>query len=56
MKWIEWVFSGIGTQILSFIVGTIIGYKVGVKNSFRQMQKAGDNAKQIQVGKIKDAG
>lgn len=60
MEWIGWVFSGIGTQILSavviFVVGAFTGYKVGVrKSSLRQIQKAGDNSTQSQVGKIQSA-
>lgn len=60
MKLIEWVFSGISTQILStvvsFIIGIFTGYKVGVrKSSLTQIQKAGDNSTQSQVGKIQDA-
>ena len=60
MELIEWVFSGIGTQVLSavvsFIVGVFTGYKVGVrKSSLRQIQKAGDNSTQSQVGKIQSA-
>ena len=60
MELIEWVFSGIGTQVLSavvsFIVGVFTGYKGGVrKSSLRQIQKAGDNSTQSQVGKIQSA-
>lgn len=60
MKSIEWIFSGIGTQILSavvsFIIGVFTGYKVGArKSSLMQIQKAGDNSTQSQVGKIQDA-
>ena len=60
MELIEWVFSGIGTQVLSFVVsfalGAFTGYKVGVrKSSLIQIQKAGDNVTQNQVGEVKDA-
>ena len=56
----EWIFSGIGTQILSavvsFIIGAFTGYRVGVrKSSLMQIQKAGNNSTQSQVGKIQDA-
>lgn len=58
MEWVEWVFSGIGTQFISFIAGIIIGgvggYKIAIRKSyFRQTQKARDNSVQIQTGEIK---
>lgn len=50
--WYEWIFSGIGTTILSGIVGVIIGgiggYQIGIHNKGKQRQKAGDDAKQQQ--------
>ncbi len=51
----EWIFSGIGTSILSGIVGLIIGvisgYKIGIhKSKIEQSQKAKLNTKQYQVG------
>lgn len=50
--WYEWIFSGIGTTILSGIVGVIIGglggYQIGMHNKGKQQQKAGDDAKQQQ--------
>ena len=53
----EWFFDGIGTEIISLIVGALIGggvgYKIGIKKVFKQRQKAKDNANQIQVGEIK---
>ena len=60
MNWVEWVFSGIGTQFISVIVGMIIGaiggYKIGIRKScFKRTQKARDNAIQIQSGEIKNA-
>ncbi len=56
----EWIFSGIGTAILTFIVGLIsggsVGYKIGInqKTTTKQKQKAGDNSSQIQIGKDYD--
>lgn len=53
----EWIFSGIGTAIITFIVGIIaggtVGYKIGIikKTITRQKQKAGDNSSQIQIGR-----
>lgn len=85
----QWIFSGIGVELLKIIISLIIGgfagYKIGVKktinqsqiacdkasqvqktminnkgnnekgkkdNSIKQKQKAGDNAQQIQTGRI----
>ena len=46
MKAVEWVFSGIGTSLLSaiigFIFGGVTGYKIGIRSNIRQKQKAGD--------------
>lgn len=39
----EWVFDGIGTEIISllagFLGGGFIGYKIGIKNKISQRQK-----------------
>ena len=52
MENIQWIFSGIGTEIFSLLIGVIIGglvvYKAGIHNSAKQIQKAGNNASQIQ--------
>jgi len=52
----EWVFDGIGTAIVSLIIGLFIcgtsGYKIGIKQAVKQRQTAGDNASQIQIGGI----
>ena len=50
----EWIFDGIGTAIISAILGLLIGgvagYRIGVKKStIKQNQKAGDNAHQTQI-------
>lgn len=53
----EWIFSGIGTAIITFIVGLIAGgttgYKIGInkKTTTKQKQKAGDASSQIQIGR-----
>lgn len=53
----EWFFDGIGTAIITLIVGLFtggaVGYRVGIKktNKINQKQKAGNNASQIQVGR-----
>lgn len=47
----EWIFDGIGTEILSFLMGTglgIAGCRLYYKN--KQIQKAGEDAVQIQIG------
>lgn len=52
----DWIFSGIGTEIISAIIGLIIGsiggYKIGVRNKIKQVQKAGDNSNLSQTGSI----
>ena len=53
----EWFFSGLGTAIVTLIVGFLtggaVGYRVGIKkkNTTKQKQKARDNASQIQIGR-----
>ena len=53
----EWFFDGLGTAIITLIVGFFtggaIGYRVGIKknNIAIQKQKAKDNSTQIQVGR-----
>lgn len=52
----EWIFSGIGTEIISGIIGLIIGgvsgYKIGVRNKIKQVQKAGNNSNLSQTGSV----
>lgn len=52
----DWIFSGIGTEIISVIIGIIIGgvggYRIGVRNKVKQVQKAGDNSNLTQTGSI----
>lgn len=53
---IDWIFSGIGTEIISAIIGVIIGgvggYRIGVRNRIKQVQKAGNNSNLSQTGSI----
>lgn len=53
---IEWIFSGIGTAILSGLAGLLVGgfagYKIGSCNKAKQKQKAGNNSNQTQIGNI----
>lgn len=56
MEWIEWFFDGIGSAIVSLILGLVIGgvsgYKIGIRKSNEMNQKAGNNSKQTQIGVI----
>ena len=60
MENLEWIFSGIGTSILTGILGLVIGggvgYKIGIRNSIRQKQKAHNNVNQSQIGQIVNNG
>lgn len=50
----EWFFDGIGTAIVTFILGLAsgggIGYYIGTHISIMPKQKAKDNAQQTQIG------
>lgn len=56
----QWIFDGIGTEIICMIIslivggigGGIIGYRIGIKNKTKQNQKAKDNANQVQIGNV----
>ena len=56
MENVQWIFDGIGTELISLIIGIVLGgaagYKIGSKNEIKQKQKAGDNTKQIQIGSV----
>ena len=60
MDGLEWIFEGIGTELISLAIGAIIGgaagYKIGSKNKIKQNQKAGDNSKQVQIGSVNEYG
>ena len=49
----EWIFDGIGSTIiswlLSLVLGGAVGYKIGINKNI-QNQKARDNSTQIQIG------
>lgn len=57
---IEWIFSGIGTAILSGLAGLVVGgfagYRIGIRNKAKQKQKAGNNSNQTQIGNITNNG
>ena len=50
--WIKWVFDGIGTEVISGIIGLLIGgiggFVIGRHTTSKQTQKAGDSTKQKQ--------
>lgn len=52
------IFDGIGTAIVTFILGLLsggtAGYKIAIKRTLKQSQKAGDNSNQTQIGEIKN--
>lgn len=56
MENLSWLFDGIGTQIITFLVGTITGgvcgYRIGIHSKTKQSQKAGNNSSQTQIGSI----
>lgn len=53
----EWFFDGIGTAIITLVIGFFtggaVGYRIGIKNNkiTNQKQTAGNHATQIQVGR-----
>lgn len=51
-----WLFEGLGTEILSIIIGLLIGgvggYRIGIKKYVKQNQRANDNVNQFQIGNI----
>jgi hypothetical protein len=51
MGWIEWAFSGLGASLVIFVLGFFGTKAVQRRRSVRQVQKAGDNATQIQSGR-----
>lgn len=56
----EWIFDGIGTAIVSTILGIIIGgiggYSIGVRKTNKMKQMARDNTNQTQIGEINTYG
>ena len=62
MELLEWIYDGIGTEIVSIVISLIIGaigggtvgYKVAIKKTLSQKQSAGDGSEQrqeLQIGK-----
>ena len=58
MEDLKWIFDGIGTAALTFIVGLLVGgtagYKIAIRKTIKQRQKAGANSNQTQIGEIKN--
>jgi hypothetical protein len=54
----EWIFDGIGTAIVSGLIGMgiggCVGYYIRMQVTIKQKQKARDNAQQSQIGQIND--
>lgn len=54
---ISWIFDGIGTSVLTLLLGLILGgsagYKIAINKKTIQKQKAGNNSKLTQIGEIK---
>ena len=52
MENVQWIFSGIGTELLSLVLGAlcggIIGYRIGVKKNSTQKQVAKNGSTQRQ--------
>ena len=52
----EWIFDGIGSEIIGIVISLIIGalgggavgYRIGIKRTAKQKQTAGDGANQKQ--------
>jgi len=57
-SFIQWFFNGLGTEVVSLIVGVIggglAGYHIGKRSKLTQTQKAGSGAKQRQEGTSKN--
>lgn len=52
----EWIFNGIGSEIISAVIGLLIGgvggYSIAIRKTNNMKQKAKNNANQTQVGEI----
>ncbi len=58
MQNLSWIFDGIGTAGVTFVLGLLVGgtagYKIAIRKTIKQKQKAGDNSSQFQIGEIKN--
>ena len=60
MEWLKGLLDAIGSEIISAIVGLIvgslgggaIGYHISNKDIIKQKQQASDNANQTQIGNV----
>lgn len=59
----NWFFDGIGTELISALIGLIVGtgaggtvgYRIGIRrNSLVQMQDAGNDSRQKQIGQVSE--
>lgn len=50
MDWFISILPEFITGIVSLLVGGFWGFKIGVNKKQKMIQKAGDNANQVQVG------
>jgi hypothetical protein len=55
MNSMQWIFSGIGTAFIVFLLG-LGATRVIRRRAVKQRQKAGDNASQIQSGRDTNLG
>ena len=56
--WIKWFFDGLGTELLSLVIGALLGGVVGFrigksKRKFVQQQDGGSESEQYQRGSSK---
>ena len=52
----EMIVNSFISEIISLVIGLaiggVVGYNVGIKQKSSQIQKAGDNSNQVQIGNI----
>ena len=55
-EFLPWLFDGIGSELLSLIIGGLIGgctvHKLNCRQNIKIYQKAKDSAQQINIGEI----
>ena len=54
-EWISWFFDGLGTELISLVIGAIfggiVGFRIGKhKRKFTQLQEGGVESEQYQKG------